>query len=695
MRFRNVMLRTARAPFLALVLSTGLSLVAADSNAPAAQAKPRRTREARPSLAEMFEQYDADKDGRVTAAELGNPGMMLMLDRDRDGVLTRREVAESVTDLGGNRRWARVDAPGGILPDREPIAEAFKALPPAHAGVGRQLPSLDLPDLRGRTVQLGSRPSGKGRVIAATSSSCPVTRKFAPTLARLEKEWSARGFEFVFVGSLPVDPAADLARLASDAGWKGPVVRDADGTVSARLGFQTTAEVIVADAAGTVMYRGAISDQYGVGYSRESARRTPLADALAAVERGERPALAATTAPGCVLEKPAAMPDVPAAKLTFHGRISRLMQTHCVECHHAGGVGPFPLESYEDVVGHAAMIRKQVERGQMPPWFAAPSGEGGHSKWLNDRSLPDEDRRDLLAWLGGDRAKGDPATAPLPLRFETGWAIGKPDVVFQLPKPVAIPADGVMPYQKVSVETKFTEEKWVTAMEIQPTAKAAVHHVLVFLRGPDGKRIEGDDASDEISGFFGAYVPGNAHQVFPPGFGKRIPAGAVLRFQIHYTPFGTATNDQLRMGLVLAKEKPRHRVHVIGIANPGIRIPAGAAHHEEYAALSVPRDARLLAFLPHMHVRGKAFRYELVKPGGEVSTLLDVPRYDFNWQLGYRLAEPLAVSGGSRLRVVAAFDNSTGNAANPDAGRVVKWGDQTYDEMLIGYLEYYFPEEGT
>jgi hypothetical protein len=682
---------------LALVLADGVFAQDAGSTN---SAKPRRER--RKSLAEMFDQYDADKDGRVTAEELQNPGMMLMLDLDRNGFVTRREVSESVTSLGVERRWAKPEksvggAKGGEVKG-EALAESLKQVSPIGVGVGRRVPSIRVKSVDGRELDLGSKPKGLGRVIAVTSSSCPVSRKFAAGLGRMEAAWSAKGVEFVYVGALPVDSAASLKEMASEAGWKGAVIRDGDEAVGAALGLRTTAEVLVVDAAGTLVYRGAVSDQYGVGYARAEARQRPLEEALVALEQGFKPALTATTAPGCVLERKESKVLLTGgsdgATLTYHGRISRLIQTHCGGCHFEGGVGPFSLETYEAVVGHAAMIRKQVEKGQMPPWFSAPLPGEVHGKWANDRTMPEEDRKDLLTWLAGARVEGNPADAPLPIRRESEWAIGKPDAVYALPTPVKIPAEGVMAYEYAFIDTDQTEERWIQSLEIRPTVAAAVHHVLVWVVPPGGKKGRGEATADEISGFFAAYVPGNAHRVFPEGFGKSLPAGATLKFQIHYTPFGKATNDQMRIAFRFSKEKPRHQVQVVGIANPGIRIPAGASNHEEWAALPVPREARILSFLPHMHVRGKAFRYEVMTPGGESQVVLDVPRYDFNWQLSYQLAEPLRVEKGSRLRATAWFDNSSGNPANPDPAKNVRWGNQTFEEMLIGYLEYYLPGEG-
>ena len=319
-------------------------------------AKPRRER--RKSLAEMFEQYDADKDGRVTAAELQNPGMMMLLDKDNNGYVTRREVSESVTSIGVERRWARPEKGAkngeGSVAVAEPLAESLRTVSPVSVGVGRKVPLVRVKAVDGREVDLGSKPKGLGRVIAVTSSSCPVSRKFAPGLGRLEAAWAAKGVEFVYVGALPVDSAADLKAMASESGWKGTVVRDADERVGAALGLRTTAEVLVLDAAGTLVYRGAVNDQYGVGYARAEARQRPLEDALTALEQGMKPAMAATTAPGCVLERKEGqsvrMASAAGSKVTYHGRISRLIQTHCGECHFDGGVGPFSLESYAENV---------------------------------------------------------------------------------------------------------------------------------------------------------------------------------------------------------------------------------------------------------------------------------------------------------------------------------------------------------
>jgi mono/diheme cytochrome c family protein len=465
----------------------------------------------------------------------------------------------------------------------------------------------------------------------------------------------------------------------AEHGFAGRYVHDADGKLTAALGATSTAEVFVLDAARTVVYRGAADDQYGLGYSLDAPRTKYLAVALEEALAGKVPTVAATTAPGCALEPDSA--KAPAVALTYHARVERIVQANCVECHRTGGVAPFALEKYEQVVSHKAMIKKVVDDGTMPPWFAA-HGKAGHSPFSNDRSLTAADKKDLLAWLSGDLKKGDPADAPLPRKYESGWLIGKPDAEFQIPRAIAVKAEGTMGYQNVQVETSYDEDRWVRAIEVQPTAREVVHHVLVFAV-PKGQRLRG-----EGTGFFAVYVPGNNVLVYPDGYAKKLPKGATLHFQIHYTPNGKATTDRTRLGLVFAKEAPRHEIQVAGIANTRFQIPAGADNHEVAAKIPVPFDAKVLALFPHAHLRGKAARFDLRTPDGKSATLLEVPHYDFNWQLQYRFADPVTAPRGSTVTYTAWYDNSDKNPANPDPKKPVRWGQQTYEEMHLGYVEY-------
>ena len=484
------------------------------------------------------------------------------------------------------------------------------------------------------------------------------------------------------------DKLPNIQSVITTHGLTGPYVRDTDSTVARTLGATHTTDVFVLDSRRTVVYRGAVDDQYGLEYSLDAPRNEYLKLAIgAAIDR--RPLLvSATQAPGCPLDLAAA--SAPATEITFHNRISRILQSRCLECHRDGGAAPFPLDTYDNVVAQGGAIRQAVGRGVMPPWFAARPEKGQPSHWANDKSISEQEKSELLAWLEKGKPVGNPDEAPLQRQFPEGWRIGEPEHIVQLPTPMPVKATGIVPYQNVIVETGLTEDKWVRAMEIRPTAPEVVHHVLVFLLPPRGTAATDRNAGDDESGgFFAAYAPGHDALVFPDGFGKKMPAGSRLKFQLHFTPNGTATEDQTRMGIIFSAQEPAHVVSVTGIANPKLSIPPGADNHAVTATQTVQFDSTILAFFPHMHLRGKSFRYEATYPDGHSQLLLDVPRYDFNWQMSYRLAEPLELPKGTVLRLTGWFDNSKNNPANPDPTKTVRWGPQTFDEMMLGYVEYY------
>jgi thiol-disulfide isomerase/thioredoxin len=552
--------------------------------------------------------------------------------------------------------------------------EAPKIRLPGPASVGVLVPDVAFTDLAGKAGKLSDFRSSKLTVVVFTNTTCPICKKYAPSLQRLEKEWAAKGVSFLFVNPTKTDKPAGH-------GFAGRYVFDTGGVLTAAFGATTTAEVFVLDSVRTVQYRGAIDDQYGLGYALDAPRSNYLIVALTDLLAGKRPVVQATTAPGCELTPDAA--KAPAVALTYHARIERIIQNNCVDCHRKGGVAPFALDTYDDVVANKGMIKKTVDKGTMPPWFAAAPKKGEHSLFANDRTLSERDKTDLFAWLASDMKKGDPADAPLPRNYESGWGFGKPDAVFQIPDPIAVKAEGIMPYQYVRVQTEFDEDRWVQALEVQPTAREAVHHVLVFVL-PRGQRRGGGQ-----QGFFAAYVPGSTALVYPEGYAKKLPKGSDLVFQIHYTPNGKATTDRTRIGVVFAKEKPRYEVRVSEVSNRTFSIPPGADNHKVVGSIPyIPFDAKILAFFPHAHVRGKAAQYELRTPDGKTATLLEVPHYDFNWQLQYRFAAPVPVSRGSALIYTAWYDNSDKNPANPDPTKRVKWGEQTTDEMHLGYVEF-------
>ena len=653
-------------------------------------------------LEQRFKQLDLDQDGKLNAEEAKPVAAWVAgADANKDGLLTMDEIRDSIQDKiasliearrGGQPAGADVKVDEKAPPMFEPkdsLREAPRLLKAGECGIGTLIGDAVLVDLDGKARTLAEYTAKRPAVIALVSTSCPIGKRFLPLLARMEKECAARGVAFILIAPTATDSAADLRAGLKGAGLSAPCLRDPKNTFLATLGARATTDVFLIDAARTLVYRGAFDDQYGLGYSLDAPRHRYLADALAALLENRAPAVAATEAPGCLLDLGDAKPAT--TEVTYHNRISRLVQANCLECHRAGGLAPFPLETHEQVAAKAGMIRKMVDRGLMPPWFAAAPATGTHSPWKNDRSLVANDKADFLAWLNAGKPLGDAQDAPLARTFPSDWVIGQPDAIVQIPNPISVKAEGTMNYQNVTVETSFGEDKWVRGYEVLPTAREVVHHVLVYVQKPGQSGFDGEE--DPRSGFFAAYVPGNNHILYPDGFAKLLPANTKVRFQIHYTPNGTATQDQVKLGLLFAKEAPRHIVKVAGVVDHRISIPPGAAHHPETGVIPVPMDVKLLSLNPHMHVRGSAFRYEVVLPGGDVRTLLEVPHYDFNWQISCRYAEPPTIPRGSTIRATGWFDNSANNPANPDPTKTVRWGLQTTEEMMIGYVEYYELDE--
>lgn len=588
------------------------------------------------------------------------------------------------------KTWLLMGAAAGVAAAGLVSPPGRTASPLASVPGPRVVATLSSPAL-GQGVARAPRADSRLTVVAFTSTTCPLCRKYGPTLAALEDKYRSKGVAFVFVNPYHVEPVEDLKAQVKRLGLDGSYVHDQSQVWVKALGAKTTTEAFVLDPAGKVVYRGAVDDQYGIGSALPQPRRRFLADALDAALAGRKPSVPATFAPGCLLADLA--PSAPAIP-TFHEKIQPIINRSCLSCHRPGGPAPFSLATYAAVKQRAPMIGYVVKEGIMPPWFAAP----GAGPWKNDISLTPAEKAAIQGWIEGGMPQGDPASAPTAPEFEQGWTISKPDVVLRLPEPVEVKASGVMPYVNVSVPTNFTQDQWIDQIEVVPGDKRAVHHVLVFIQTPEQlkrnpiERLLSGDALEEVSGFFAAYVPGNSALVYPAGLAKRIPAGSSLRFQLHYTPFGEATTDQTKIGLVFAKQPPTSEVHTTSVANLGFAIPPGAEFHPVTATLQVPMEAKILSFLPHMHVRGRAARYEITREG-ETRTLLDVPRYDFNWQLNYVLKQPLAVQPGDVLTYTAWYDNSPKNPSNPDPTRTVRFGQQTYDEMHLGYLEYFVPGE--
>ena len=391
------------------------------------------------------------------------------------------------------------------------------------------------------------------------------------------------------------------------------------------------------------------------------------------------------------------------ADVTFHKDVEPILQKHCQECHRPGEIAPFSLLSYKDARPWAKAIRGDVLTKKMPPWFADP--KYGH--FMNDRSLSPDELATLVAWVDGGAKEGDAKDAPKALAFVDGWNIPKPDVVLSMSESFHLPAKGDVPYQYVVLPTKFTEDKWVQMAEARPSDRMVVHHVVIFIRDPQSKWLreaktnvpfvpEGGNFQNISGGgsdILMIYTPGKVPEIWRPGLGKMIKAGSDLVLQIHYTTSGKETEDQTQVGLVFAKQKPTERALTIGGYNLGFKIPPGDPNYKIEAKNTFPNGATILNFFPHMHLRGKSFEYTVVYPDGRSEVLLRVPSYDFFWQLDYQLSKPLTVPPGAQIVCTAWYDNSPNNPKNPDATATVRFGEQSWEEMMIGFYDVVIPAE--
>jgi peroxiredoxin/mono/diheme cytochrome c family protein len=559
--------------------------------------------------------------------------------------------------------------------------------------VGTLVPDLAFMDLDGRVGRL-SDYRGTPLVIALRDVGCPVSKRTAPELARIEDEFRARGVAFLFLDLSLHDTPEEIRRDAAEHGFDAPLVHDVEQALGAELGALTTAEVFVLDGARTLVYRGAIDDRVGRGVVRDAARHAYLRSALAAVLAREKVAVPATSAPGCLLGIEAR--PRPASEVTYHRHVARIVRDNCVECHRDGGVAPFSLETYAEVRGRKAMVELVVEEDIMPPWFAAE--ESG--PWSNDRRLSAADRATVLEWIAQGAPEGDPAEAPLAYVYPDGWRIGEPDLVLQMKEPFTVPAEAPVGQRYFEVAPEVPEDLWIQRLEIRPGAREVVHHVTVSYRPPEEARFEEElrrallpwsRPSNDGWVFLFGYLPGKGPRSYPEGIARFLPKGARLRFDMHYTPNGKAVVDRTRLGLVLAAEPPELVAESRNFWNQDLSIPPlepDAVFTREYP---IQHDVLLRSLTPHMHLRGKSMVAELLAPDGETSRLIEIPAWDQDWQFNYVFREPRAVAAGSRVRVTASYDNSPGNPSNPDPSAWVKDGPLTTDEMMSLIVEWIRP----
>jgi hypothetical protein len=372
--------------------------------------------------------------------------------------------------------------------------------------------------------------------------------------------------------------------------------------------------------------------------------------------------------------------------VTFTKDVAPILFKNCAECHRAGEIAPMSLLTYQEVRPWAKSIRERVIDRSMPPWFADP--KYGH--WVNDARLSQKDIDTIAAWVDAGAPKGEDGHLPPLPKFTDGWTIGKPDVVLEMQEEYTIPAEGTVPYLYFTIPTGFTEDKWIQAMEIRPGNRSVVHHVIAFSQEPNVKGANPGGEGEFRRGrtHLGGITPNKTGIFFGPDTARLIKKGNNIVFQMHYTTNGQVSKDRTKIGLVFAKEPAKKILMTGNAANARFAIPPGDPNYEVKSTKTFDEDVVITSFMPHMHVRGKDFIYTAVYPDGRSQVLLSVPKYNFNWQLTYIPKEPILLPKGTRLDCVAHYDNSSRNKFNPDPTQEVRWGDQTWEEMMIGWYTY-------
>jgi len=555
----------------------------------------------------------------------------------------------------------------------------------AKPAIGSIVGDLQFKDIRALDRSLAELGAHKATVFVFTTTTCPLVRRSIPKLVELQKRYSDQGVQFVAVNVGADDTIREIAEQALDSEAPFPFVKDSDLSCVAALGVTRTPELAVLDHQRRLVYRGRIDDQLRLGGTRPEPTRKDLEEALTQLLAGEAITVSETPVDGCEITHPAKTAQT-ANDVEYHRDIAPLLDRKCNVCHRPGTAAPFALQTLSDVAANSAMIATVVVDERMPPWFASSK----HSRFQNDPSLTREEKSTLLAWISGGCPEGTSPTKPNSPNAvaatvsdddSEGWRIGKPDVVITMLGQHTIPETGFVDYRYTVLPYLFLADTWVEAFEIRPDNQEVVHHCNMAYVGAGGAGIET---------FITGYVPGGQAMNlgrFGNGTACFIPKGSGLALQIHYTTTGQKERCQISVGLRFPRRTVQKRVTHFLLDPQPLRIPPYDSRHEVRASRTLDLDIDLLGMFTHMHVRGKDMSFYANAPGKDRTTLLKIPNYNFEWQLGYELKPgDVRLPKGTTIEAIAHFDNSTFNPFNPDPTRTVGYGLQTVDEMFNGFV---------
>ncbi len=540
-----------------------------------------------------------------------------------------------------------------------------------------------LMDHKGEFHQFSYYDDHKAIVLLVQGNGCPIVRHTLRELQSVKEEFAGRGIQFFMINASLQDSLETVQEEAEAFDIQTPILLDKQQLVAQMLDLRVTAEALLIDMEqNQIIYRGPVSDRLGYESQKENAGNTYLKEAIQDFLAGNRIPNPMRKTKGCAITR---LSDQ-RSEVTFTQDVAPILLKKCVQCHQEGGIAPWTMGNYKMVVGWSSMIKNVIYTKRMPPWHADPNV--GH--FSNDLSLSDTEIQTLMAWIDGDMPQGN-GEDPLAQRppDTQAWNLGTPDFIMEL-EPESIPATGIIDYRYQSHKLHVDKTVYVKAVEIQPDRTENLHHILATVEYPEGYELPLDRKRGPwIDGILATWAPGMQPETFPEGTGRIIPEGSTIDIQMHYTTNGRAQVDRSNIGLHFLNEPPEREYITIGPTDFDLEILPNDAEYFSTITEKIYEDIRVFGFFPHMHYRGKSMKYTLEDPDGNRTPLISVPNYSFNWQRYYKLETPLDVKKGSKIIVEAIFDNSERNPFNPAPQDTLYFGEQTSDEMMIGFFSYH------
>lgn len=604
--------------------------------------------------------------------------------------------------LRGAGRLGALLGAGTLLFGGVAVLRAAAAPKPGEA-IGRKAPDFRLKDTEGRSRSLSEFKDKKVLVLVFTATECPISNSYAQPLAQLATKYAARGVQFLGVNANLDESLEQVARHARDYNFEFPILKDERQALADAVNARVTPEAFVLDQERVVRYRGRIDDSYASRTQKRSqASDRSLEEAVEAVLAGKPVAKPVTLALGCAIARPE-KGAVAKAGPTFYRDVLPILQDNCQSCHRPNQVAPFSLLTYQDAKSWATEIKTFTLRRVMPPWKAEP----GHGEFKDVRRLSDAHLDTLVQWVDRGAPAGDKTQAPPARTWADDWTLGKPDLVLTMPEEYTVGATGSDDFRCFTLPTGLTENRQVVGVEVRPGNPRVVHHVLNFI-DTTGRARE-LDAKDSAPGYnsgpggigflpggaLGGWAPGNMPRQLPDNIYRPLPAKSDVVIQVHYHKTGKVEKDRTSIGIYFAKEKRERQAFTFPLTNLAINIPPDTAKHEVRAQVVVPADAQAIGITPHMHLLGKEMKVTATLPDGTTKDMVWVRDWDYRWQDTYLYKEPFALPKGTKLDLVAYYDNTSANPLNPNnPPRRVTFGEQTTDEMCFAFIDFVLDKPG-